>query len=454
MRRNEEGFLYPEVDELRCVSCGVCTQKCPVLAPYQPPSEETPRTYSGYRTDLVKLLESASGGFMSALAEYVVRQGGVVYGVCYDENCSKAEYVRGETEEELERMKSSKYIMSEPQPWIYGRLEQDLKAGRQVLFTGCPCEAGAARRFLDRGYENLLVCELICQGATTPLALQQYVRDIERETGEKVATVNMRGKKDGKAFPHQMNTYFKNGEFLQKKGGGTGFDICFWTVKRPSCYRCRYKFPNSAADFTAGDHIGINPGDEGFHEGGVSIVFAHNEKAARLLEQLPGFAVRKEVYEKAAGIQACLDKSIPESAFRNKFLELLKSEGLAAAAEYEARTKQAFFDRTVQDAVDGEKAVRCVIWGVGKYFEMTYRAIVEKRPNVEIVGIVDKYKTGSRHGIELIPPRKLPEIDFDHVFITTVNGKDEAVAFLSKIFPEDGQRRYTLCIIPENFSPA
>ena len=36
MKRDEEGFSYPEVDVSRCVNCGVCERVCPVLNPFAP----------------------------------------------------------------------------------------------------------------------------------------------------------------------------------------------------------------------------------------------------------------------------------------------------------------------------------------------------------------------------------------------------------------------------------
>ena len=35
MVSDEEGFLYPKVDETICIQCGVCEQICPMLNPAQ-----------------------------------------------------------------------------------------------------------------------------------------------------------------------------------------------------------------------------------------------------------------------------------------------------------------------------------------------------------------------------------------------------------------------------------
>ena len=31
MREDDEGFLYPEVDESVCIDCGLCEKVCPVI---------------------------------------------------------------------------------------------------------------------------------------------------------------------------------------------------------------------------------------------------------------------------------------------------------------------------------------------------------------------------------------------------------------------------------------
>ena len=31
MRDNEEGFLYPQIDQEKCISCGLCARHCPEM---------------------------------------------------------------------------------------------------------------------------------------------------------------------------------------------------------------------------------------------------------------------------------------------------------------------------------------------------------------------------------------------------------------------------------------
>ena len=38
MCEDEEGFLYPEVDEAICIDCGLCENVCPVINHASPPN--------------------------------------------------------------------------------------------------------------------------------------------------------------------------------------------------------------------------------------------------------------------------------------------------------------------------------------------------------------------------------------------------------------------------------
>ncbi len=452
MQYDRQRFRYPILDQTQCVSCGLCTARCPILNPNIHLPQHNIEICCGYRTDEEELRKSSSGGFMSLLAEQVILQGGVVFGVAYNRELTRAEYKKAETIADLDAMKGSKYIMSEPDPEIYHEVKRELRQGRKVLFTGCPCEVGAVKNFLNCDDENLITCDLICQGGTTPLAMRQYLDDMQQELGSRVTNLNMRAKRDGRWIPYCMNLSIKEGKQYLAPLGETDFDASFQHVKRPSCYQCHFKLPNCVADFTAGDHLGINEDDPGYHVGGVSIVFVHTQKGAALLHGLKSFSMRSETYEKAAGIQACLVDSVKESIFHEDFLKIMLQNGLAKAARFVRESKQEMFNTLIRSAGERHRGTDgnfdCVIWGVGKYFEITYEVIQKELPGARLVAIVDKYKTGMRHGVSILRPQELDRVQFDHVFITTVNGREEAVAKLEALFGEDAAHRYTLAMLP------
>lgn len=444
MQYDENAFRIPIVKNNTCISCGLCMDKCPVL--YSNTGETCNiGIYCGYCTQENKLIQSASGGFMTSLSEYIISEGGVVFGVCYNETFTRAEYRKAETVDKLAPMKGSKYIMSEIDSAIYYDVRHELQNGKKVLFTGCPCEIAALKSYLGRDNENLLTCDLICQGATTPLGLQMYLQAKECMMGSRIINLNMRAKKDKRWLPYHMYLCVQNGNELLIPLKDTDFDNAFQIIKRSSCYQCHFKLNNSMADLTAGDHLGCNEGDKCYHSGGVSVIFAHSEKGLKLLNSLKNFSIYPETYERAAGTQAYLEKSIKKSPLYDPFLNIMHQEGLTKAAEFVRQTHAAYFDKIIQSIKRTKNSLDVVIWGVGKYFEITYETIRRILPEVRIVAIVDKYKTGIRHEIEIIKPEMLDQIHFDYVFITTVNGKEEAVAKLERLIGETAAEHYILC---------
>lgn len=84
MYEDEEGFLYPQVDKLTCVECGLCEKVCPVINQSKP--RKPLKVYAAYNKDEIIRKESSSGGVFTAIAEQIIDKGGVVFGARFDEN--------------------------------------------------------------------------------------------------------------------------------------------------------------------------------------------------------------------------------------------------------------------------------------------------------------------------------------------------------------------------------
>lgn len=73
MQPDEEGFLQPALDEVKCVHCGKCEAVCPVLHPGKP---RTPQAvYAAKAKDDELRRGSASGGVFTVLAQDVLKRG-------------------------------------------------------------------------------------------------------------------------------------------------------------------------------------------------------------------------------------------------------------------------------------------------------------------------------------------------------------------------------------------
>ena len=137
MVSDSEGFLYPVPDMGHCLSCGKCEDICPVLHPAVETSVKPAAWAAMNRSDAVRK-ESSSGGVFSLLAESVIQNGGVVFGAAFNE-CFDVEHIAVETMEDLARLRGSKYTQSRIGT-VFQQVRHHLKAGREVLFSGTPCQ--------------------------------------------------------------------------------------------------------------------------------------------------------------------------------------------------------------------------------------------------------------------------------------------------------------------------
>ena len=84
MQADNEGFLYPEVDEEYCIDCGLCEKVCHELHPYE--QRKPLNVYAAINKDEEIRLKSSSGGIFYLLAEKTISEGGVVFGARFDED--------------------------------------------------------------------------------------------------------------------------------------------------------------------------------------------------------------------------------------------------------------------------------------------------------------------------------------------------------------------------------
>lgn len=110
MTADNEGFLYPQANADVCIKCGACDRVCPI----KKPALKTIKEQWGYivqNTNERIRKESTSGGFFTALADYVIGQGGVVFGAAYD-NDFQVVHKSVKDKDDLKIFRNSKYVQS------------------------------------------------------------------------------------------------------------------------------------------------------------------------------------------------------------------------------------------------------------------------------------------------------------------------------------------------------
>ncbi|MGD1816182.1 MAG: Coenzyme F420 hydrogenase/dehydrogenase, beta subunit C-terminal domain [Pleomorphochaeta sp.] len=284
MALNKDGFLIPLLDHEKCVNCGICLKKCPARSIYDKIKIENGYYY--YLDDYKKLIKSSSGGLGTALAEKVVEEGGIVYGVSYGNDYRRIEYCRIEDKNELIRIVGSKY--SESDVIDYRALLNDLETGRRVLVFGLPCLIAGVKAVVGNNVQNLILIELMCLGKSPIILYEKFIKELEKKYDSKVKNVNMRYKKKN-WIVSWLKVDFESGKTYQDTLSSEPFGKLSHVVFRPSCYTCNFKIKNAPGDIVIGDFWGAEFLDKNMqNKYGMSAALIMNKKGQQLLKDLPG----------------------------------------------------------------------------------------------------------------------------------------------------------------------
>lgn len=304
MKPDHEGFLYPEVDESICIECGICIKHCPILTDVS--RCNIPKVYAAKYKDSGSTFKSTSGGLFIPIAKSVLSMGGVVFGCAYDENLV-AKHIKVETEDELYRLQSSKYVQSDTRG-IYKQVKTELQNGKEVLFSGTGCQAAGLRSFLGKDYGNLLITDIVCHGVPSPKLFKNYIDYMGKKLGGTLTSYNFRSKEK-----RGWDLYYK-AENGQKSKSDYGFFDPYYSAflycktYRESCYECKFANKNRVSDITLADYWGIQKfHPEFFDENGVSLVLVNTEKGKKYLEKIKDkLEIIESDYNKASVMNANL----------------------------------------------------------------------------------------------------------------------------------------------------
>ena len=286
MEEDAEGFLYPVADTAKCTDNGMCRKVCIRKEPQTVTYESSfPRAFIAYNKENEIRKSSSSGGIFPALAQYVIEEKkGVVVGVRFDDNMNAAADV-AETLEEARAFSGSKYVKSEF-GGIFHKIKELLTEGRYVLYSGLPCECAGLRAFLQRDYDNLVICELLCHSAPSPKVFRQYVNYLSDRYKSQVVNIRFRGKDRGwKRSDCETVITLANGKTRRHL---TYEDIYYRAfvngcISRPCCSNCGYTFLNRAGDLTIGDCWSVSKVAPRMYDNkGVNMVLVNNRKALKV----------------------------------------------------------------------------------------------------------------------------------------------------------------------------
>ena len=180
LSENQEGFLYPKVDDNLCVNCGLCEKNCPVNQSGKTAEKFSVRKAFACIVNDEKIREkSSSGGMFTVLAEKIIEEGGIVFGAEFDEDFS-VKFGWTDSVEGLGRFRGSKYLQARTED-SFSECKKFLEDGRKVLFSGTPCQVAGLKAFLKKDYENLYTVDFICHGVPSAELWQKYVKYREKK---------------------------------------------------------------------------------------------------------------------------------------------------------------------------------------------------------------------------------------------------------------------------------
>ena len=356
--KDENSFPFPHIDISVCINCGLCEKVCPVLHPED--FRHEPAAFAAYSRDDDIRMSSSSGGVFTELAGEILAQGGAVYGAAYDEKFH-VHHICVENKKDLFRLRGAKYAQSDLDG-IFRHIKNHLDNGRQILFSGTPCQTAGLKAFLQRKYENLITVDFICHSVPSPAAWQAYVKYRAQKdyNGILPVSINLRSKITGWSryryanlfsYPDGTTCSIPNGESLYMKLFVNGY------ISRESCAGCLFKGYSRGSDITIGDFWGVwDIAPEMDDDRGTSVVLCQSAEGAKLLQSAAHRLVIKQITVEEAGRQntAMQSAAVPNPK-RQEALNLIRNGDFDAC--------KAFFVPPRQSVKQKIRHVVRKIWG-------------------------------------------------------------------------------------------
>ncbi len=446
------GSYKAEVDFDKCVNCGKCVDVCAAIELPRNLNTPAPIAYAFITSDKNELMSCASGGAATVLAKSVIDKGGCVVGAAWTDDFV-AEHIFAYTKEDLNKQKKSKYFQSYMGD-TFKKIKEKLGDGKPLMFVGTPCQAAGLRKYLGKGYSNLLIVDLFCANCPSAGLFKKYLG--ERFDLNELAAYNFRHKnendtimgentslityKDGRT---QTVTAENNDDYLKV------FHSCSLSLSS-HCLDCKYQGTMRVGDLTIGDCWGIQKYDKSVDPSkGVSLILVNNAKGEEFLSSVPKeyIGVLKEEplesVKKYNVVAFTSERHWPDTLRRRVFLDTVEKTSYHAAKEAAmkiAKGKMSYFhfDPTYwrDDYLDGSTVLTT---------QMPYPEI----GHYCMLALPDKLEKGKRYKLKIKFKLSTSSPDFNF-HIKRSNSREFQVIHTHKVTPQNNN---TWIIIEKEFTP-
>lgn len=335
MLSDEEGFEFPYIDQSSCIKCGLCFKICPAIDESTLNNEA--KIYAVMDNDIERM-KSSSGGMFGILARKILSNHGIVCGASYTEDYMSVRHMIISQIDQLEQLQGSKYVQSSIGK-CYEMIEKSLKEGKQVLFSGTPCQVDGLKHFLHKEYDSLFLVDIICHGVPSPLVYKKYI--LEKKPGNRLEKVDFREK----AFWGwgTASSIFAGGQVYRNDC----YKDAYWRAflggmsTRKCCGECKYASMSRCGDITIGDFWGIRDIDPELDDGkGTSLVQVNTSKGDELFCDVINSALRykeidsTQVFECAKKHNGQLVAPKKSHWARERFFKLVNSKSVTESYEW------------------------------------------------------------------------------------------------------------------------
>ena len=287
MKPDVLGFKYPVVAKDKCTDCGLCEKVCAFNDNYdQTLNLPQPQAFAARHKDMSEIMKSRSGAMFAAISDYVLDNGGIVYGAGY-EGHFVVTHKRAATKEERDEFRGSKYVQSDL-TGVFKQVKDDLKNGLTVMFSGTPCQTSGLNSFVGKSLrKNLYLVDVVCHGVPGPFMWRDYLEYLEKKYKREIIAVNFRDKQQFGWRAHKESFLFAG--FTSFTSFTSFTDIFYqhiaFSLSCGVCHFCNLKRPS---DLTLADYWGSERTDAEFNADnkGCSLILLNTENGVQLFDRV------------------------------------------------------------------------------------------------------------------------------------------------------------------------